>query len=118
MITKEEKYRNLIAEIDALIGKETDYVANLANVAAALKQTFGFFWVGFYMVKGGTLVLGPFQGPIACTRIDYGRGVCGSAWKERGTIIVPDVELFRDILHATANRNLKSLCRCLLRKER
>lgn len=92
--SKEEKYRNLIAQIDALIGDEPDRIANLANVAAALKQTFGFFWVGFYLVNDGTLVLGPFQGPIACTRIAYGRGVCGTAWKERKTIIVPDVEFF------------------------
>jgi len=92
--SREEKYRNLIAQTDALIGGEPDKIANLANVAAALKQTFGFFWVGFYLVKDGTLVLGPFQGPIACTRIAYGRGVCGTAWKERKTLIVPDVELF------------------------
>ena len=92
--SKEEKYRNLIAQIDALIAGEPDQIANFANVAAALKQTFGFFWVGFYMVKGGTLVLGPFQGPIACTRIVYGKGVCGTAWKEQKTIIVPNVELF------------------------
>jgi len=92
--SKEEKYRNLIAQIDALTKGEPDLIANLANVAAALKQTFGFFWVGFYLVKEETLVLGPFQGPIACTRIAYGKGVCGTAWKERKTIIVPDVELF------------------------
>ena len=92
--SKEEKYLNLIAQIDALISGEPDLIANLANVAAALKQTFDFFWVGFYLVKEGTLVLGPFQGPIACTRIVYGKGVCGTAWKERKTIIVPNVELF------------------------
>ena len=92
--SKEEKYRNLIIQIDALIGDEPDYIANLANVVAALKQTFGFFWVGFYLVKDEMLVLGPFQGPVACTRIAYGRGVCGTAWKEQKTIIVPDVELF------------------------
>jgi len=92
--SKEEKYRNLLPQIDALTGGEPDLIANLANIAAALKQTFGFFWVGFYLIKDGTLVLGPFQGPIACTRIAYGRGVCGTAWKERKTIIVPNVELF------------------------
>jgi len=92
--SKEDKYRNLIAQIDALISGEPDKIANLANVAAALKQTFGFFWVGFYLVKDGMLVLGPFQGPIACTRIEYGRGVCGTAWKEQKTIIVPDVSQF------------------------
>jgi len=92
--SKEEKYRNLMAQIDALVDGEPDLIANLANIAAALKQTFGFFWVGFYLVKDETLVLGPFHGPIACTRIAYGRGVCGTAWKEKKTIIVPDVELF------------------------
>jgi len=92
--SREEKYRNLIAQIDALISGEPDRIANFANIAAALKQTFGFFWVGFYLVKDGMLVLGPFQGPIACTRIAYGQGVCGTAWKERKTMIVPDVELF------------------------
>jgi len=92
--SKEEKYCSLIPQIDALVDGEPDLIANLANIAAALKQTFGFFWAGFYLVKDETLVLGPFQGPIACTRIAYGRGVCGTAWKEKKTIIVPDVELF------------------------
>ena len=91
---KEEKYRNLLPQINALIDGEHDRIANLANVAAVLKQTFGFFWVGFYLVKDGMLVLGPFQGTIACTRIAFGRGVCGTAWKERKTLIVPNVELF------------------------
>ena len=92
--SKEEKYRELLQQIYALISTETDFIANLANVAAALKQTFGFFWAGFYIVKGDELVLGPFQGPIACTRIRFGRGVCGTAWKEARTLIVPDVEQF------------------------
>lgn len=92
--SKEEKYRELLPQLHALVSTETDFIANLANVAAALKQTFGFFWVGFYMVKGDELVLGPFQGPIACTRIRIGRGVCGTAWKEARTLIVPDVERF------------------------
>ena len=91
---KAEQYEALLPQIEALIAGEPDIVANMANVAAALKQTFGFFWVGFYAVKGGTLVLAPFQGPVACTRIPCGRGVCGTAWKESRTIIVPDVELF------------------------
>ena len=104
--SKEEKYRNLVAQIDALTDGEPDLIANLANVAAALKQTFDFFWVGFYLVKDGMLVLGPFQGPIACTRIAYGRGVCGTAWKERKTIIVPDVELFAG--HIACNSESKS----------
>ena len=92
--SKEEKYRELLPQLHALVSTETDFIANLANVAAALKQTFGFFWAGFYIVKGDELVLGPFQGPIACTRIRLGRGVCGTAWKEDRTLIVPDVEQF------------------------
>ncbi|GHT34599.1 diguanylate cyclase [Bacteroidia bacterium] len=92
--SKEERYEALLPQIEALIGGEEDAVANMANVAAALKQTFDFFWIGFYMVKGEALVLAPFQGPVACTRIGYGKGVCGTAWKEVRTIIVPDVDLF------------------------
>ena len=91
---KEELYRSLLPQIRELTRKEQDLIANLANIAAALKQTFGFFWVGFYLVKGDELVLGPFQGPVACTRIPFGKGVCGTAWKERRTIVVPDVEQF------------------------
>lgn len=92
--SKSEKYHELISQLKALISGESDLTANLANITAALKQTFGFFWVGFYIVKENQLVLGPFQGPIACTRIDYGKGVCGTAWKEKRTVIVPDVEQF------------------------
>jgi GAF domain-containing protein len=92
--SKEEIYQALLPQIEALIASETDLVANLANIAAALREAFGFFWVGFYVVKGQELVLGPFQGPIACTRIAYGRGVCGTAWKEQKTQLVPDVEAF------------------------
>ena len=92
--SKEEKYRELLPQIYSLVSTEEDFIANLANVAAALKQTFDFFWVGFYIVKGEELVLGPFQGPIACTRIRFGKGVCGTAWKEERTLIVPDVEQF------------------------
>ena len=91
---KQEMYETLLPQIASLVGNETDLIANMANVAAALKQTFGFFWVGFYLVKEDELVLGPFQGPIACTRIRLGRGVCGTAWKEARTLIVPDVEQF------------------------
>ena len=89
-----EKYESLIPQLKALIEDESDIVANMANVAAALKETFGFFWVGFYRVDGEQLVLGPFQGPVACTRIAYGRGVCGTAWKEGQTLLVPDVDQF------------------------
>ena len=91
---KRELYETLLHQLQSLTAGETDVVANMANVAAALKQTFDFFWVGFYLVKGDELVLGPFQGPIACTRIRFGRGVCGTAWKEAHTLIVPDVEQF------------------------
>lgn len=87
-------YATLLPQIKALVEGESNRVANLANVAAALKQTFDFFWVGFYLVEDGELVLGPFQGPIACTRIRYGRGVCGTAWKEGKTLVVPDVDKF------------------------
>jgi L-methionine (R)-S-oxide reductase len=93
-ISKEEKYLSILPQIEALISGEEDLVANLANITAALKEVFGFFWVGFYLVKGEELVLGPFQGPIACTRIGYGKGVCGTAWKEGKTQLVPDVDAF------------------------
>lgn len=92
--TKEERYTGLIPQIQALVIGESDRVANLANVSAALKEAFGFFWVGFYMVQDTELVLGPFQGPVACTRIKSGRGVCGQAWANAETFLVPDVEQF------------------------
>ena len=91
---KQEMYETLLPQIASLVGNETDLIANMANVAAALKQTFGFFWVGFYLVKGEELILGPFQGPIACTRIRKGRGVCGTAWAKAETLVVPDVDAF------------------------
>jgi L-methionine (R)-S-oxide reductase len=91
---KKEKYQTLLPQLAGVVEGETDLIANLANIVAALKQTMDFFWVGFYFVKDGQLVLGPFQGPIACTRIQFGKGVCGSAWKARKTIIVPDVDQF------------------------
>lgn len=92
--TKEEIYQSLLPQIKGLITGEGDLIANLANVSAALKQSLGFFWVGFYIVKGEELVLGPFQGPIACTRIRSGKGVCGTSWAEKRTIVVPDVDAF------------------------
>jgi len=92
--SKTKKYEQLLPQIHALIACETDTIANLANVAAALKETFGFFWVGFYLVKADELVLGPFQGPVACTRILKGRGVCGASWESKATIVVEDVEQF------------------------
>lgn len=91
---KRSKYDTLIPQIKALTEDEPDLIANLANVCAALKQTFDFFWVGFYIVKDDQLVLGPFQGPLACTRIDFGKGVCGTTWKEGKTVVVPNVDEF------------------------
>jgi L-methionine (R)-S-oxide reductase len=91
---KEEQYQSLIPQIEALLYGETDLVANLANICAALKEQFKWFWVGFYLVKDNELVLAPFQGPVACTRIAKGRGVCGSAWQQAETLIVPNVEEF------------------------
>ena len=92
--SKEERYASLLPQIRSLIEGEPDMIANLANVAAALKEAFDFFWVGFYLVKGEELVLAPFQGPIACTRIRKGRGVCGVAWQEKQAQVVPDVDAF------------------------
>src|SRR5436190_666978 len=92
--TKEEQYRSLLPQVKALMEGETDLIANLANVAAALKEQFNWLWVGFYLIKNNELVVGPFQGPVACTRIKKGRGVCGTSWAEEKTLIVPDVEKF------------------------
>ncbi len=87
-------YENLLPQIKSLVEGETDLIANMANVSACLKDTFNFWWVGFYRVEGEELVLGPFQGPLACTRIRKGKGVCGTAWQEAKTMIVPDVDAF------------------------
>jgi GAF domain-containing protein len=92
--TKEEQYEALLPQIKGMLQGEEDLVANLANVAAALKEQFNWLWIGFYIVKENELVLGPFQGPVACTRIQKGRGVCGSSWAQAKTLIVPDVERF------------------------
>jgi L-methionine (R)-S-oxide reductase len=92
--TKEEQYQAILPQIKALLEGETDLIANLANISAALKEQFGWLWVGFYLVKNDELVLGPFQGPVACTRIKKGRGVCGTSWAKEETLIVPDVEKF------------------------
>lgn len=92
--TKEEQYQALIPQIKGLLDGENDLIANLANISAALKEQFGWLWVGFYLVKSDELVLGPFQGPVACTRIKKGRGVCGTSWAKEETLIVPDVEKF------------------------
>ena len=93
-MSKEAQYDLLNRQLAALLEGETDPIAKMANLAAVLHESFGFWWTGFYRVIGNELVLGPFQGPLACTRIAYGRGVCGTAWKERRTVVVPDVEQF------------------------
>lgn len=92
--SKEDQYQSLLPQISALLEGENDEIANMANLCAALKEQFNFFWVGFYRVKGEELVLGPFQGPVACTRISKGKGVCGASWEQEQTLIVPDVEAF------------------------
>ena len=92
--TKEEQYRALLPQLQALVAGERDLIANMANISAVLKTQFDFFWVGFYLVKANELVLGPFQGPVACTRITKGKGVCGTAWARAETLIVPDVDAF------------------------
>ena len=91
---KQETYKTLLPQIESLVAGETNAIANMANVAAALHEAFGFWWTGFYRVEGQQLVLGPFQGPIACTRIPYGKGVCGTAWQRAETLIVPNVHDF------------------------
>lgn len=93
-MTKADKYKGLYKQLDSLLKGENDQIANMANMAALIHETFGFWWTGFYIVKGEQLVLGPFQGPIACTRIPYGKGVCGTSWQRQETIVVPDVEEF------------------------
>ena len=93
-MSKSERYALLFRQVAGLVEGESDRTANLANAAAAIHEAFGFWWTGFYLVQGGQLVLGPFQGPVACTRIPFGRGVCGTAWRERKTVVVPDVEQF------------------------
>lgn len=93
-MTKENKYNELHRQIGSVLEGETDPVANMANMAALIHETFGFWWTGFYIVRDNQLVLGPFQGPVACTRIPFGKGVCGTSWKLQETIVVPDVEEF------------------------
>lgn len=92
--SKQEKYESLFPQLQALVATESDLIANLSNISAALKEAFDYFWVGFYLVKNEQLVLGPFQGPVACTRINLGKGVCGTAWEQKKTLIVPNVDEF------------------------
>lgn len=105
-ITKAAQYQSIIPQIEALLTGEDDFIANMANVAAALKEQFNWFWVGFYLVKNEELVLGPFQGPVACTRIRKGKGVCGTSWEKNEVLIVPDVDQFPGhIACASASRS-------------
>ena len=105
---RKEQYNNLLPQIKSLVEGETDTIANMANMVAAIKETFGFLWVGFYLVKNGELVLGPFQGPVACTRIKLGKGVCGAAWEQKKTLIVPDVNAFPGHI-ACSSRSLSEI---------
>jgi L-methionine (R)-S-oxide reductase len=104
--TKEERYRSLMPQLVGLTDGENDLTANLANIVAALKQTFGFFWIGVYLVKGEQLVLGPFQGPVACTRIAKGKGVCGASWEKKQVMLIPNVDQFPG--HISCNSDSKS----------
>lgn len=113
--TKSEHYEELLTQLKYLVGNETNRVANLANVTAGLKEFFGFFWVGFYLVENEELVLGPFQGPIACTRIAFGKGVCGTAWKNNETILVPNVDEFPG--HIACSSQSKSEIVVTIKKE-
>jgi GAF domain-containing protein len=103
---KKSRYQELIPQVKSLVEGERDLIANLSNMAGALKEAMGFFWVGFYLVKENELVLGPFQGPVACTRISFGKGVCGTSWKEKRVVIVPNVEKFPG--HIACNSASKS----------
>lgn len=113
--TRDEQYRSLIPQIKALLEGESDTVANMGNLCAALKEGFNFLWVGFYLVKGNELVLGPFQGPVACTRIPKGKGVCGTAWEKGQTLIVPDVDKFPG--HITCSTQSRSEIVVPIRKD-
>jgi GAF domain-containing protein len=93
-MNKSERYRDVYKQIESIVEDESDQIANMANMAAILHESFGFWWTGFYMVRDGQLVLGPFQGPVACTRIGFGKGVCGTSWERKETVVVPDVHQF------------------------
>ena len=115
--TKEEKYQAILPQIEALVSGEEDTYANLSNIAAALKEAFEFFWVGFYLVKGEQLVLGPFQGPIACTRINYGKGVCGTAWEKKKTLVVPNVDEFPGHIACSSGSKSEIVVPCIKENE-
>ncbi len=105
MTNKEELYREVLPQIEAVVSGETDTTANMANTAAVLHEAFGFWWTGFYIVRGQELVLGPFQGPVACTRIQKGKGVCGTAWARAETVVVPDVHKFEGHIACSSESN-------------
>ncbi|MBR1808331.1 MAG: GAF domain-containing protein [Paludibacteraceae bacterium] len=105
MTNKEELYRQVLPQIEAVVSGETDTTANMANIAALLHEAFGFWWTGFYIVRGEMLVLGPFQGPVACTRIQRGKGVCGTAWERAETVVVPDVHKFAGHIACSSESN-------------
>ena len=116
-ITKKEKYESLIPQIKALVEGEKDLIANISNIIASLKYGMNFFWVGVYFVKNNELVLGPFQGPVACTRIAFGKGVCGTAWKEKKTVIVEDVEKFPNHIACSSESRSEIVVPCLKQGE-
>ena len=111
--TKKEKYESLLPQIKALVEGEKDLIANISNIMGALKQAMNFLWVGIYFVKDNELVLGPFQGPVACTRIAFGKGVCGTSWKEKKTVIVDDVDQFPGHIVCSSNSKSEIVVPCL-----
>ena len=115
--TKEEKYQSLLPQIKSLVEGEKDFIANISNIIAALKYGMNFFWVGIYFVKDNELVLGPFQGPIACTRIAIGKGVCGTAWKDKKTMIVEDVEKFPGHITCSADSRSEIVIPCFKKQD-
>jgi GAF domain-containing protein len=115
--TKEEKYKSLIPQLKSLVEGEPDLIANISNIIAAIKQGMNFFWVGVYFVKQNELVLGPFQGPVACTRIGFGKGVCGTAWKEKRTVIVEDVDKFPGHISCSSDSRSEIVVPCIKKGE-
>ena len=115
--TKQEKYQSLLPQVNALVEGEKDFIANISNIIAALRYGMNFFWVGVYFVKGNELVLGPFQGPVACTRIALGKGVCGVAWKEKRTVLVEDVEKFPGHIACSSDSKSEIVIPCFKRGE-
>lgn len=117
MSNKAATYQTVVKQIEVLLQEENDSIANLANIAAILHTTFGFWWTGFYLVKNNELVLGPFQGPVACTRIGFGRGVCGTAWQKKQTIVVPDVHQFPGHIACSSASNSEIVVPVILNNE-